>query len=165
MIFSSRWLETERKQLREEAGIKRDAMRLPIAQTVVYTKRTFPTAPPADKHQRKVRSVSVRIHRSEYYLVLSWNSPSCLEATEVWDFPSLPTPQPTPMSGKSLYVYVCVCYHTNAKNITPRSNNPLPFQQHLRYTRYAVESKKLHNPGKPEMQKLASPNSGLGELP
>lgn len=38
MIFSSRWLETERKQLKEEAGIKRDAMRLTIAHTVVYTK-------------------------------------------------------------------------------------------------------------------------------
>jgi len=83
MIFSSRWLKTERKQLKEEAGVKRDAMRLTNAQTVVCTKSTLSTAPPADKHQREGHCLSLPIHRSEHYLVLSWNSPSCLEAMEV----------------------------------------------------------------------------------
>ena len=96
MISFPRWLNTERKEGKKEAGVKRDAVRRTIVQKLgrVSIKRTLP--PWADEHQRKGHSFSLRTP-----FVAQLEQLYCLETMEVWYFLSLPTPQPTAISNKS----------------------------------------------------------------
>lgn len=85
MISFPQWLKTEGKEPKEEAGIKRDAMRLAIIQKLgcLCYENTSHGPLKADKHQRKGHSFSLRDHQSGHHLLLSWNRPYCLDTMEV----------------------------------------------------------------------------------